>query len=136
MLWHHGHYTFNDNGSITLIPLTDGYQQVQDPCAAESNFIQDYSTQELYTHWQIFMDTTDGPKLHMFDSGGAPVAPLFQVYSTANILPTELLRNSTGTITGSSSLIALNSGARRWEPSTVISAVAGAFALGVASMLL
>lgn len=133
MLWHHGHYVFNDNGSITLQPLTDGYQQVQDPCAAETNFIQQYDTQELYTHWNIFTDT-DGPKMYLYDSGGAPLAPLFQVYSTANILPEELLRNSTTTVSDST-LIALNSGVHHWGPADTISLLSGVFALGVASLL-
>ena len=137
MLWHHGTFTFNANGSISLSPLKDGYQQVQDPCAAESNFIQEYDTPELYQHWQIFMDPTDGPKLHMFDSGGAPVAPLFQVYSTANLLPQELLRNSTPTISDSTvAAFKASGGTQRWSPKGAVIAVAGAFAVGAASLLL
>ena len=137
MLWHHGTFTFNNNGSITLHPLKDGYQQIQDPCAAESNFIESYSQDELYDHWQIFMDTTDGPKLHMFDSGGAPLAPLFQVYSTANILPEELLRNTTDvTITGSTLVVKKSAARRSTGARDVVALVAGVFAVGAGSLLL
>ena len=133
--WHHGQYTFNDNGSLTLNPLSDGYQQVQDPCAAESNFIEQYNHTELYMGWQIFMDTTDGPKLHLFEADGTPVAPLFQVYSTANMLPTELLRNVSVTITDQT-LAVMNAGSRSWTPAGVTSLVSGVFVLALSSRFL
>ena len=41
------------------------------------------------------MDPTDGPKLHLFEFDGTPVAPLFQTSTTPNMLPTEKLRNTT-----------------------------------------
>lgn len=40
------------------------------------------------------MDPTDGPKLHLFEFDGTPVAPLFQTSTTPNMLPTQKLRNS------------------------------------------
>ncbi|RPD56669.1 hypothetical protein L226DRAFT_537895 [Lentinus tigrinus ALCF2SS1-7] len=133
--WHHGQYTFNDNGSLTLNPLSDGYQQVQDPCAAETNFIEQYNTTELYMGWQIFSDQADGPKLHLFQADGTPVAPLFQVYSTANMLPTELLRNVTVTLTDKT-LAVMNAGSRSWTPAGVTSLMSGVFALALSSMFI
>ncbi|KAI0049460.1 hypothetical protein FA95DRAFT_1463448, partial [Auriscalpium vulgare] len=97
--WAHGEYTLQANGSITMIPFGDGYQQVQDPCAAESNFIEPYNSTELYVSWQIFLDPTDGPKLHLFGFDGTPVAPQFQVSQTPNMLPTQALRNVTAATT-------------------------------------
>lgn len=82
---------------MTLFPFRDGYQQIQDPCAAVSeNFIETYQiTQELYQNWQIFIDPTQGPKLHLFQFDGAPLAPMFQVSTTPIMLPTQVLRNVT-----------------------------------------
>ncbi|KAI0823267.1 chaperone for protein-folding within the ER, fungal-domain-containing protein [Trametes gibbosa] len=133
--WHHGQYTLADNGSIILTPFGDGYQQIQDLCAAQSNFIEDYNKTELLSQWQIFDDVSDGAKLHLFEADGTPVAPLFQVYSTANMLPTRRLRNVT-TVADVSSLIAMNAGARSWSPASAVSTVAGVFALGLAALIL
>ncbi|TFY80789.1 hypothetical protein EWM64_g3224 [Hericium alpestre] len=64
--WVHGKYQLVDNGSIILNPWADGYQQIQDPCVAVSNFIEQYNDTELYQSWQIFTDPVDGYKLHLF----------------------------------------------------------------------
>ncbi|KAI0642869.1 chaperone for protein-folding within the ER, fungal-domain-containing protein [Trametes meyenii] len=132
--WHHGKHQLLNNGSIVLTPFGDGYQQIQDPCAAESNFIEDYNFTELYNSWQIFLDPTDGPKLHLFNFDGSPVAPLFQVYSTANMLPSRKLRNTTASI-DAVSLLATNAGPRSWSSADVMSFVSAVFALGVGSLL-
>lgn len=71
----------------------DGFQQVQDPCAAVSNFIQSYNETEYFKGWRIFQDPTAGPKLHLFQFDGAPVAPQFLVSKTPIMFPTRLLRN-------------------------------------------
>ncbi len=43
VLWQHGKYQLNNNGSITLYPFgSDGRIQVQDPCAAVTNIITTY----------------------------------------------------------------------------------------------
>ncbi|KAG6902421.1 hypothetical protein C0995_000347 [Termitomyces sp. Mi166 len=91
--WVHGTYALNGNGSMTLTPLGDGYQQIQDPCAAVSNFLEDYNQTEYYTQWRIFQDPVTGYKLHLFQFDGAPLAPQFQISTTPNMLPTTLLRN-------------------------------------------
>ncbi|KAG6866169.1 hypothetical protein C0991_007719 [Blastosporella zonata] len=76
-----------------MVAFNDGYQQIQDPCAAVSNFIENYNLTEYYVQWRIFMDPTFGPKLHLFQFDGSPLAPQFQVSTTPNMLPTTLLRN-------------------------------------------
>jgi len=96
--WVHGTYTLNSNGSITMTPFGDGYQQIQDPCAATSNFIQNYNETEYYESWQIFQDPVTGFKLHLFAFDGSPVAPQFQISATPNMLPTQLLRNVTASV--------------------------------------
>ncbi|TDL18363.1 hypothetical protein BD410DRAFT_705034, partial [Rickenella mellea] len=91
--WVHGKYQLLNNGSIILTPLGDGFQQIQDPCAAQSNFIETYNITELLLSWQIFQDPIQGYKLHLFSFDGSPLAPQFQVSTTPNMLPTQLLRN-------------------------------------------
>jgi hypothetical protein len=93
VVWVHGKYTLNANGSITMVPFPDGFQQIQDPCAAVSNFVEPYEFTEYYKGWRIFMDPTAGPKLHLFQFDGSPVSPQFQVSTTPNMLPTQPLRN-------------------------------------------
>jgi hypothetical protein len=93
--WVHGTYTLNANGSISMLPMGDGFQQVQDPCAAVSNFIENYNLTEYYKGWRIFQDPTQGYKLHIFAFDGSPLAPMFQLSTTPNMLPTQQLRNVT-----------------------------------------
>jgi hypothetical protein len=99
--WTHGTYELMDNGSMVVTPFGDGYQQVQDPCAAISNFIETYNYTELYSQWRIYYDDVVGVyKLHLFGFDGTPVAPLFRVSESPNMLPTQKLRNASGMITG------------------------------------
>jgi len=91
--WHHGTYTTDQANSITLTPFGDGYQQIQNPCEAITNFIENYNVTEKYKEYRVFQDPTDGHKLHLFDEGGAPYAPMF--YRSANPImhPSKSLRN-------------------------------------------
>lgn len=130
MVWVHGTYELLSNGSITMTPFGDGYQQVQDPCGAVSNFIQPYNFTELYQSWQIFLDPVDGPKLHLFQFDGSPVAPQFQLSATPNMLPTQALRNVTppvesidGTTSQKRSLQKRNAGERVWTPAGLVGLV-------------
>jgi hypothetical protein len=93
--WVHGHYQLMPNGSIVMTPNGDGYQQIQDPCGAVSNFVENYNLTELYQSWQIFQDPIDGYKLHLFQFDGSPIAPQFQVSVTPVMLPTTQIRNVT-----------------------------------------
>ena len=93
--WVHGTYTLNPNGSISMIPFGDGFQQVQDPCAAVSNFIETYNDTEYYQSWRIFTDPTTGYHLHLYRFDGAPLNPQFLISTTPNMHPTRLLRNVT-----------------------------------------
>ena len=68
--WAHGRFVFNGNGSRTLVPVADGYQRIQEPCSANSDFTKDH-LQEMYQSWQIFLDTVDGPKFHLFAFDGS-----------------------------------------------------------------
>jgi len=94
VIWAHGTYDLLDNGSIILTPIGDGYQQVQSPCTKDSNFMQEYNITEVFTNWRIFTDVTFGPKLHLYQFDGSPVAPLFRLSDQPNMLPKQKLRNT------------------------------------------
>ncbi|KAF5346159.1 hypothetical protein D9758_009966 [Tetrapyrgos nigripes] len=111
--WVHGHYNLLANGSIVMTPNGDGYQQIQDPCAAVSNFMEDYNLTELYTQWRIFTDPVDGYKLHLFQFDGAPLAPQFQISTTPQMLPTRQLRN----VTAPTTVLKRDNGAESRAPS-------------------
>lgn len=139
MNWVHGTYILQPNGSITMIPFGDGYQQIQDPCAAVSNFIENYNFTELYVQWRIFLDPTDGPKLHLFQFDGSPVAPQFQLSATPNMLPTQLLRNVTTVASVQTqsrrSLLKRSAGERILSPSALGALTISLVTAGAASLL-
>ncbi|CAE6337105.1 unnamed protein product [Rhizoctonia solani] len=92
IIFQHGTFQFNPNGSLSLTPFwQDGRIQVQDPCAAVSNIITLYNQTEYMAQWRIFTDPTYGPKLHLFQFDGAPLAPMFQSYNPPRMLPTRPL---------------------------------------------
>lgn len=135
MVWIHGTYTLNDNSSLTLNPFSDGYQQVQDPCAAESNFIEQYNNSEIYQSWRIFQDVQDGYKLHLFQFDGAPVAPQFLVSTEPNMLPTRPLRNESSLSLNTQSLIKTNDAAS-WTPAGIVALVYAVVTIAVGSFVL
>ncbi|KAF9259077.1 hypothetical protein L218DRAFT_963947 [Marasmius fiardii PR-910] len=93
MYWTHGKYEILPNGTIITSPVGDGYQQIQDPCAPISNMVENINNTEPFPIWRIFQDATQGYKLHLWRFDGTPVAPLFQVSTTPNMLPTRKLRD-------------------------------------------
>eukprot|EP00914_Ancora_sagittata_P010730 GHVO01020912.1.p1 GENE.GHVO01020912.1~~GHVO01020912.1.p1 ORF type:complete len:136 (-),score=2.24 GHVO01020912.1:538-945(-) len=96
----HGTYAAADNGSIILTPNGDGYQQVQDPCAATSDVMQNYNeTELLVAGYYTYTDTTNGLALQLYTFDGSPLAPQYQISSTPNMLPTQKLRNVTAATT-------------------------------------
>jgi len=142
--WVHGTYALEPNGSIVMTPFGDGFQQIQDPCAAVSNFIEIYNYTELYQSWRIFQDPqTLGFKLHLFQFDGSPVAPQFLVSPTPNMLPTQLLRNVTpptdapnGGLTSQNLAAAVGSGSRRRREERVWVVVVGTAIVGAVSLVI
>jgi len=141
----HGKYSLLGNGSIVFKPFGDGFQQIQDPCAAVSNFLEDYNITELAQSWRIFQDLTTGYKLHIFQFDGAPLAPQFQVSTTPIMLPARALRNvssqatTTAGLTVQNALVDNTNGAsstvsrNAWS---VVAVVVSAGVMGIASVLL
>lgn len=91
--WHHGTYTLNNNGSISLSPFPgDGRIQVQNPCAAVTNVITYYDQFTLYADWGIVIDYTTGNyqlRMNRFDGAKLPYMDL--IARPANMLPTQPL---------------------------------------------
>jgi len=129
MNWAHGTYEILANGSIVLTSFGDGFQQIQDPCAAVSNFVEVYNQTELLRNFIKFVDVNDGDKLHLFQFDGTPLAPMFRVAADPTMLPTQKLRNETTNVATSNAKRSLqedaSNGAQRvWETSTALVACA------------
>lgn len=82
-----------------MIPFGDGYQQVQDTCAAVSPVIDFFNTTELYLSWNTVQDATDGMLLNLQSFDGTPVPRLYLVSTEPNMLPTQSLTNSSVELT-------------------------------------
>jgi len=96
MQWQHGTYELVSNGSIILNPFAaDGRQQVQDMCAAKSNILQQFNQTTLFLNWNIVQDPQRGTKLQIYEFDGTPMSPLYLISPTPNMLPTQLLTNTT-----------------------------------------
>jgi len=99
VLWQHGKYQLNNNGSVTLYPFgSDGRIQVQDPCAAVTNIITNYNQITLYANWGITVDPLKQNymlQLNRFD--GAKMPPLYLIANPPNMLPTVVLTGANAT---------------------------------------
>ncbi|WWD19511.1 hypothetical protein CI109_103972 [Kwoniella shandongensis] len=93
ILWQHGTYVLNNDGSMTLNPFgPDGRIQVQDPCAATTNIITYYDQQTTFADWGIIVDATTGNyqlNLNRFD--GAKMPYMYLVAKPPNMMPTQVL---------------------------------------------
>lgn len=143
MNWAHGVFQFQPNGSLTMEPFGDGYQQIQDPCGAVSNFFQNYNNSELYQNWNIYIDGTKGYKLQLYQYDGSLLAPQYLITTDPTMLPTRSLRNVTGTVantivTGvnSDELFKVSSSTPLTRRGLLAAGVVGAVSLAAGSMLL
>ncbi|KIJ45931.1 hypothetical protein M422DRAFT_29582 [Sphaerobolus stellatus SS14] len=96
LTWQHGTFEFLPNGSLALTPFEgDGFQQVQDRCAAVSNQISRYSQSILFSQWRIFalpgLNEANAVHLNLYEFDGTPVAPMNLVASPPNMLPTSTI---------------------------------------------
>jgi len=144
MNWSHGTYVLASNGSIVMTPFGDGYQQIQDPCAAISNFIENYNYTELYVLWNIYQDSVKGYTLQLYQFDGSPLPPQYLVSTSPNMLPTQPLRNVTAATTSTTAkrdvqdaaVANANAGGRRWEATSLTALLAVISGLALASLLL
>ncbi|WWC94733.1 hypothetical protein V866_001581 [Kwoniella sp. B9012] len=93
LIWQHGTYTLENDGSITLHPFSaDGRVQVQDPCAATTNIITYYDETTTFTDWGIIVDPDTGNyqlRLNRYDGAKLPYMNL--IAKPPNMLPTQTL---------------------------------------------
>ncbi|KAF9235655.1 chaperone for protein-folding within the ER, fungal-domain-containing protein [Melanogaster broomeanus] len=137
MNWCHGTYQLVSNGSIIMTPLGDGYQQIQDPCGAVSDFMENYNDTELYVMWNIYQDTVRGYTLQLYQFDGTPLPPQWLVSTSPNMLPTQALRNVSSTVSALVLNVDLaNAGERRWGVTGLTGIFTLISGLGVASWLL
>lgn len=95
MLWTHGEYSQESNGSMILTPNGDGYHQVQDACGAISNLMENNDDTIYIPWWSISQDIERGFVLKMQKFDLTWYAPFYQVSTTPEMLPTQKLRNIT-----------------------------------------
>ncbi|KAG2054049.1 hypothetical protein BDR06DRAFT_955630 [Suillus hirtellus] len=139
MNWCHGTYVLASNGSIVMTPFGDGYQQIQDPCAAVSNFIEIYNYVELYVLWNIYQDPVKGYTLQLYQYDGTPLPPQYLISTSPNMLPTQALRNVSATTSATvqnAAVVNANAGERRWEAAGMTGLLTVILGLGLASLLL
>ncbi|PNS14634.1 hypothetical protein CAC42_1656 [Sphaceloma murrayae] len=100
MQWQHGEWTQNANGSITLTPIAvDGRQLISTPCQYDNGVYTRYNQTELFKTYQVYTDPYHKiPRLDLFQFDGAPLNPMYLVYSPPQMLPTGTL-NPTSTAT-------------------------------------
>ncbi|KAH9012629.1 chaperone for protein-folding within the ER, fungal-domain-containing protein [Lactarius pseudohatsudake] len=101
MNWVHGTFTYNSDGSMTMYSFGNGFQQI--PMFRGLQFLGKLQRHGAYQQWQIFVDPTNGPKLHMYQFDGSPLLPMFLISTTPNMLPTQPLCNVSSPSSTSSS---------------------------------
>ncbi|PWO00758.1 hypothetical protein FA09DRAFT_303877 [Tilletiopsis washingtonensis] len=95
LIWQHGTYTQNSNGTLTLNPFEgDGRQLVQNSCTSTSSSIAAYDQKESMTGFNIRLEMHFGASayyLQMYDFAGVPKPWLWQTYNPPQMLPTQQL---------------------------------------------
>ncbi|KAI5479024.1 hypothetical protein MNV49_004306 [Pseudohyphozyma bogoriensis] len=100
ILWQHGTYTKNENGTISTNGTAfapDGRMQIQDACAANSSVISYYNEETIYSTWAVSewkgktmlqLSQYDGtllPRAYLVsESAKDPSAYMFPTYTISN----------------------------------------------------
>ncbi|KAF2219653.1 chaperone for protein-folding within the ER, fungal-domain-containing protein [Elsinoe ampelina] len=108
MQWQHGSWTQNANGSLTLTPIAvDGRQLLSTPCRNDNGIYTRYNQTELFKTYQVYTDPYHKiPRLDLFQFDGAPLNPMYLVYSPPQMLPVSTLNpTSTATSAGTKSTV-------------------------------
>jgi len=90
--------------------------------------------------YQIFLDEVTGYKLHLFKFDGTPLAPQFQLSTSPNMLPTQVLRNvSQPVVTNPDGLVTkrsleTNGAVASWSVGGTMGAAMTLFGLGLATL--
>ncbi|SCV03905.1 LAME_0H14180g1_1 [Lachancea meyersii CBS 8951] len=105
LIYQHGTYDLQDNGTLTLNPIeVDGRQLLSDPCNDNGTSVYSrYNQTEVYKWFSVSVNDYHGVyELQLYQSDGSPMQPLYLAYRPPMMLPTETL-NPTKTSSGSKS---------------------------------
>ncbi|CAH6722392.1 protein Rot1p [[Candida] jaroonii] len=93
ILWQHGKYTMNKDGSLTLNPYpSDGRKLFSDPCKVDESIYMRCNEIEKITKFVIEWDGYNGKhKLQLFGFDGSKKQPLWLEYYPPVMLPTQVL---------------------------------------------
>lgn len=95
LIWQHGTFTQNSNGSLTLTPFEgDGRQLVQNGCTQQSQTLISYDQQEYMQGFYVRNDWhfgQGGIYLEMYEFDGTPKPWLWQTHNPPEMLPTQQL---------------------------------------------
>ncbi|SCU91792.1 LAFA_0F05842g1_1 [Lachancea sp. 'fantastica'] len=103
MIYQHGTYDLQDNGTLTLNPIAvDGRQLLSEPCQDNGTSVYSrYNQTEVYKWFQVQVNDYHGVyELQLYQSDGTPMQPMYLAYRPPMMLPTETL-NPTNTADGS-----------------------------------
>ncbi|CEP61162.1 Rot1p LALA0_S02e08108g [Lachancea lanzarotensis] len=103
LIYQHGTYELQDNGTLTLNPIAvDGRQLLSDPCNDNGTSVYSrYNQTEVYKWFTVQVNDYHGVyELQLYQSDGSPMQPLYLAYRPPMMLPTETL-NPTNTGSGS-----------------------------------
>lgn len=96
LIWQHGNFSQNANGSLTLTPFQgDGRQMVQNGCTEVSSTVSYYNQEEFMQGFNIRLDWhfgTGGYYLQLFGFDGTPKPWLWLKYNPPQMLPTRPLK--------------------------------------------
>jgi hypothetical protein len=96
LIWQHGNYSMNANGSLTLTPFVgDGRQMVQNGCTQVSSAVSYYGQDEYFTGFYIRQEWhfgAGGYYLQMYGFDGTPKPWMWQTYNPPQMLPTRPLK--------------------------------------------
>ncbi|KAK0252013.1 Reversal of tor2 lethality [Friedmanniomyces endolithicus] len=101
MQWQHGTWVMNANGSLSLTPIAvDGRQLLSSPCEYNNAVYTRYNQTELFQRYSVYKDPYHGiGRLDMFKFDGAPMNPMYLVYSPPQMLPTTTLNPTSASST-------------------------------------
>ncbi|UZJ52878.1 hypothetical protein CBS101457_002198 [Exobasidium rhododendri] len=98
LVWQHGNFSQNANGSLTLTPfIGDGRQLVQSGCAQVSSSITSYDQDEYMIGFNIRREWhfgAGGYYLAMFEFDGTPKPWMWLTYDPPQMLPTQQLKQT------------------------------------------
>ncbi|SCU80283.1 LADA_0B06194g1_1 [Lachancea dasiensis] len=115
LIYQHGTYDLQDNGTLTLNPIkVDGRQLLSDPCNDNgTSTYSRYNQTEVFKWFLVQVNDYHGVyELQLYEADGSPMTPMYLAYRPPSMLPTETL-NPTESASSSNKKRSLRSLVRR-----------------------